>query len=230
MLLVVGGIKGGSGKTTLATNLAICRYYSKKNVLLLDADEQKSSLDWDNQRKVHLAQLLVEGCSGKEVHRRLKAELKEKWFDDIIVDTGGRDTTSQRAALVLCDVFLVPFRPRSLDVWTVKDLKKMIAEIMQVNENFRIVAVLNQCSPRSKDTEESRQILIDEGLECLEMEIGYRKAFSDACSEGLGVIEHEIADEKSVSEILNLHDSVYKADMLQTFNNSGKDIWQLVAK
>ena len=32
MIIVVGGIKGGSGKTTIATNIAIMRSYEKPNI------------------------------------------------------------------------------------------------------------------------------------------------------------------------------------------------------
>ena len=51
MILVVGGIKGGSGKTTLATNLAVLRSLYGYKVLLVDADEQKSVSDWMEQRE-----------------------------------------------------------------------------------------------------------------------------------------------------------------------------------
>jgi chromosome partitioning protein len=37
-------------------------------------------------------------------------------YQDIVIDTGGRDTTSQRAALAIADLAIVPFKPRSLDV------------------------------------------------------------------------------------------------------------------
>ena len=49
MITVIGGIKGGSGKTTLATNLSVMRSAHTK-VLLVDADEQKSASDWSQQR------------------------------------------------------------------------------------------------------------------------------------------------------------------------------------
>ena len=35
-IIVVGGIKDGSGKTTIATNIAIMKGYEKPNILLAD--------------------------------------------------------------------------------------------------------------------------------------------------------------------------------------------------
>ena len=109
MIIVVGGIKGGSGKTTLATNLAVMRAKDYK-VLLVDADEQKSAWDWSQQRDSLTNRLnvsFVTVCmSGKCIYNNL-TKLKED-YDDIIVDTGGRDTTSQRAALCVADTLLLP--------------------------------------------------------------------------------------------------------------------------
>jgi chromosome partitioning protein len=51
MIIVVGGIKGGSGKTTLATNLTVMRAREGKKVLLVDAGEQRSASDWADQRE-----------------------------------------------------------------------------------------------------------------------------------------------------------------------------------
>jgi chromosome partitioning protein len=229
MLLVVGGIKGGSGKTTIATNLAICRAFNGSNVLLLDADEQQSSYEWDRQRAVHLSSLNVESYTGKDLHKEIEAH-DDGHYDDIIIDTGGRDTTSQRAALVMCDAFLAPLRPRSLDIWTVVALRNLNAEILEVNPHFRAMAVLNQCDPRGSDSKTARVIIEETGIECLKTEIGSRKAFPNATSEGKGVIEIDGADRKSIREILSLHDDIYMGDMLHTLNNNENYIWELLGR
>lgn len=43
MIITVGGIKGGSGKTTVATNLAVIRANDGRDVLLIDADDQETA-------------------------------------------------------------------------------------------------------------------------------------------------------------------------------------------
>ena len=45
MIVVVGGIKGGSGKTTVATHLAILCAQAGHDVLLIDADDQETATD-----------------------------------------------------------------------------------------------------------------------------------------------------------------------------------------
>lgn len=51
MILVVGGTKGGSGKTLLATNLTVIRAQSGQDVLLIDADDQASATLFTRQRE-----------------------------------------------------------------------------------------------------------------------------------------------------------------------------------
>src|SRR5258706_808 len=51
MIVVVGGTKGGSGKTLLATSLTVLRAAAGQDVLLIDADEQGSAMDFTRQRQ-----------------------------------------------------------------------------------------------------------------------------------------------------------------------------------
>ena len=93
MLLVIGGIKGGSGKTTIATNLCQMRAKDGYKVLLVDADEQKSSYEWSLQRDNAGLGFSIIGCSsrpfvtvcmsGKSVYSNLIKMRSDS--DDIIV-------------------------------------------------------------------------------------------------------------------------------------------------
>ncbi len=224
MIVVVGGLKGGVGKTTIASNLAVCRALLGNPVVLIDADDQLSCVDWGVMRKTQPSIMVLEDRE-RDFYKRLAVFKKTKPDYDVIVDVGGRDTDIQRSALCGCDVFITPFRPRSLDLWTLTALKRLLPEIRTINPNMRVQAVLNQCEPRGSDRQTARHIIEDAKIECIPTELGYRKAFSDACSFGLGVLEWDGSDEKSIREILSLHDDIYKGNMLDTFNIDGRNIW-----
>lgn len=210
MILVCGGIKGGSGKTTLATNLAVMRSLDSKKVLLVDADEQKSSSDWVDQReamKIETSWTTVQ-LSGKAIHSQL-IRFKQD-YDDIIVDVGGRDTTSQRSALTVADVFLIPFKPRSLDIWTIGAVKNMISEVMTVNPKLKCLSIINQGDSRGTDNEDAREILKEcPDICCFDLTIGHRKAFSNAAAQGLGVYELQL-EKKAKEELKNLYCAIYQ--------------------
>jgi len=210
MIIVVGGIKGGSGKTTIATNLAVMRSNCKK-VLLVDADEQRSAWDWSQERDTQEPDLLnghfsTVCMSGKSVYSNLR-RLKQD-YDDIIVDTGGRDTTSQRSALCVADKFILPFKPSSIDIWTLVPIKQIINECL--NEKLKCYGIISQADAVGKDNKEALEILTEfDCIKTLNTTIGNRKAFRNAAAEGLGVCELFPQDKKASEEMKNLYDLIY---------------------
>lgn len=209
MIVVVGGIKGGSGKTTIATNLTVTRSYFYKT-LLVDADEQKSATDWVEQRSqldIPIRWTTIQ-LAGKHIYHEI-SKMKED-YQDIIIDVGGRDTTSQRAALTVADVFLIPFKPRSLDIWTLGLVKTLVNEISMVNPKLKAFALINMADPRGSDNIDAKEVISEiQEIQCLKTTIGNRKSFANAASEGLGVSEMEDIDVKAYREIKDLHDEIY---------------------
>jgi chromosome partitioning protein len=107
-ILVVGGTKGGIGKSTLAANLAVLAARARQDVLLIDADPQETTATWAAARAdqpTELAPVTTVTIIGKQIREELK-RLAGK-YQIIIVDAGARDTTTQRAAL---SVFLPAVR------------------------------------------------------------------------------------------------------------------------
>jgi len=210
MKLVVGGVKGGTGKTTISTNLAVMRASMGKKVLLVDGDEQKSTSIWANQRDVLGIKTTwsTVPLAGKDIFYQVPRMQHD--YDDIIIDVGGRETRSLRAAVSIADIFLVPFKPRSLDIWTLGDVKSVIAEMRPANPNLIVYAVINQADSKGSDNEGTLSILQEcEEIKCLPITIGSRKAFANAASDGLGVTEMKNPDRKAVLEIQMLHDMIY---------------------
>src|SRR3954471_12693540 len=160
MIVVVGGIKGGSGKTTVATNLAVIRAAAGGDVLLIDADDQETASDFTiirKQRQPDAPSYTSIKLTGAAV-RNETLRLCEK-YQDIIIDTGGRDTTSQRAALTVADMLLVPFVPRSFDVWTLDKVSELVSEIRTVNAAMRAYVFLSRADARGQDNSAGAEIL-----------------------------------------------------------------------
>ncbi|WP_303312659.1 AAA family ATPase [Hymenobacter sp. BT730] len=213
MIYTVGGIKGGSGKTTIATNLTVYLLQQGRDVILIDADDQESSTDFTSFRHQTLTGDLgytTVKVTGRELNAQVQ-RLASK-CDDIVIDTGGRDTVSQRSALTISHVYLVPFAPRSLDIWTLRKVENLIAEVAPFNPQLRSLTFINKADPRGTYREEAAELLRgSEYLQFLEASVGNRISFANAAASGLGVLEMKPADEKAVAEIKELCASVQNA-------------------
>lgn len=206
MILVIGGIKGGSGKTTVATNLTVMLASQGRDVLLIDADDQETASDFTilrNDRHPEGAGFTTIKLTGAAV-RTQTTRLAEK-YQDIVIDTGGRDTTSQRAALSVADVLLVPFVPRSFDIWTLEKVSELITEMRTANPDLKAYVFINRADPVGRDNDEAAEALRDtEVLEFIDTPIGTRKAFGNAAAQGLSVTEIKPQDMKASAEIETL--------------------------
>jgi chromosome partitioning protein len=216
MIILSGGIKGGSGKTTVATNLAILCALADRDVLLVDADDQESASDFTllrNERRPEGAGYTSIKLSGKAVRTEL-LRLAPK-YDDVVIDTGGRDTSSQRAALSVADVLLVPFVPRSFDVWTLEKVAELVEEMRQVNASLRAFTFLNRADPRGHDNLDAAEVLQEApALAFIDTPLGSRKAFSNAAAQGLAVTELRPADPKASEEMMTLFRYLFDTDVV----------------
>lgn len=209
MVYTIGGIKGGSGKTTLSTNLAILLAQSGRDVLLIDADAQGSSADFSQMRSDNMGDIGYTAIqlNGAAVRTEV-AKLRSK-YQDIVIDAGGRDTTSQRAALVVSDVFVAPFIPSSFDMWTLEPVIDMVEEMSPANPSLQAFAVLNGVDAQGSEGEEAKEYINETNvLKLLDTPLGRRKAFRKAASQGLSVVEFKPADQKAIKEIKALFDAL----------------------
>src|SRR5262249_54255306 len=131
-------------------------------------------------------------------------------YQDIIIDTGGRDTTSQRAALTIADQLLVPFVPRSFDVWTLEKVGSLVEEMLPANPKLKAYTFLNRADSRGQDNDEAMTVLKDSpALSFIDMPLGTRKAFSNAAAAGLAVTELKPPDPKATEEMMMLYRYIF---------------------
>lgn len=209
MILAVGNVKGGVGKTTLAVNLTIALTRSGRDVLLIDGDEQATAIAFTELRttqkngKPGYTAVSLQGGAIRTQVRQLAAK-----YSDIVIDVGGRDTGSLRAALTVADVVLVPVQPRSFDLWGVDQTADLVKEAREINERLRAISVINAADPQGKDNEAAAEALREvDGMELAPGFIVRRKAFPNAAAAGLSVLEHD--DPKAIEELNRLTEVLF---------------------
>jgi chromosome partitioning protein len=205
MILLVGGEKGGTGKTTLSTNLAALRAAAGRSVLLVDTDKQGSSGAWAGLRVEAEGDLPAVPCVqlfGKTVAHQLR-DLAPR-YDDLIVDAGGRDSVELRSAMVAADRLLVPIQASQFDVWTLEQMDALVEQAGALNPGLEARLVINRASPhpRVREADEARELLADfPNLAFGGVVIRDRIAYRRAAGEGLAVAEMPEPDPKAVAEI-----------------------------
>jgi chromosome partitioning protein len=210
MIYTIGGIKGGSGKTTIATNLVVLLASQKRDVLLVDADDQESASDFTAFRNQTLGGVLdytAVKITGSDLNGQVK-RLAEK-YDDVIIDVGGRDTVSQRSALTVSDVAVFPFVARSFDIWTLNKVNALLNEVLPFNPKIKCFTFINKADARGTQKEDAADLLKNsDKLIFLDNTIGNRIAFGNAAAEGIGVIELKPEDTKATAEVYSLFEAI----------------------
>ena len=162
MIVLIGGEKGGTGKTTLATNLAALRALSGRDVLIVDTDKQGSASYWAASRDENGVRPRI-ACLQK-FGKGLATELRDlsERYEDIIVDAGGRDSTELRAAMVAADRLFVPLQASQFDVWTLARMNELVGQAQSINNRLRAAIVINRASPNPavREAEDLTDLLI----------------------------------------------------------------------
>jgi chromosome partitioning protein len=209
MIVAILGEKGGTGKTTLATNLAGMRAADGRDVLLLDADRQGSASYWAEKRgAAHPDFPAVQSVQkfGDGLMRAVR-DMAQR-YSDILIDAGAGDSREVESALRVADVALIPVQPAGLDVWTLGLMDDRVGEALTINKGLQGYVVLNRASPNPKDhdADEARQAI--EGCAHLRLAPGLicdRVAVKRAAPAGVTVLEYTPVDTKAISELQQLY-------------------------
>lgn len=189
--------KGGSGKTTLATALAVAAQTDGKSVAIIDLDPQATACKWGDRRN---ADPVIISIQPARLANAL-ATARDNQADLVIIDTPPRAADAAMAAAQSADLILIPCRPTINDLETILTTKSLIGG---AGGAARIAVILNAVPPQGTHRQQAEDAIRDMGLPVYPVAFGHRAAFVNAAVIGKSAAEIDPSG-KAADEIKHLY-------------------------
>ena len=185
MIITVAHQKGGVGKSTVATNLAV-----EMGLPIVDLDSQHSCYLFSLLRKEEHEKSLQVFIP--ETPEEIKEILENMAYDKVIIDSGGYDNDLNRFALLISDVVITPVSPSQIEVFGLLKFAEIVEEAKKYNSSLKVHVLVNNADPRSSGENRKLQQFIEENsnFELLKTKLHRRADYRRAYSEGVSVCEY----------------------------------------
>ncbi len=206
MIVSVTSLKGGVGKSTLSTNLAVCFAHMGYKVAIVDTDTNMSSVHWSGLRGDEKPSVAVFGITDSDALRKNVKKLQDD-YELVIID--GKPTISKLVStiIMLGDVVLIPLKPSGLDIWATEQFLEKYEQAKTLKD-VKAFFVLNEYDPTLNLSKETKEALKDLEIPTLETTLKSRVSYKEAIVVGEGVYEYQ--DKKAKKEIRDLTEEVLK--------------------
>lgn len=210
MIVLLGGEKGGTGKSTVAVNVAVYLARAGTDVILVDTDPQRTASQWVARRNKHQPKAPKIHCAEKTggVYDTVK-DLATR-YDQVIVDAGGRDSEELRSAMVAADILYCPLKASQPDLETSVHMNTLVKMAKAMNRDLqsRLLISMAPTNPVINESDQARELLQElPQFELSNAIVRERKVFRDAMAEGLGILE--LNNPKASDEINMLGQEIY---------------------
>lgn len=197
MIISVLSQKGGSGKTTISTNLAAALAQAGKNVVLVDSDEQGSARDWAAASDTPEVEVIALDRPG------MLASVKRLSADFVVIDGSAKLDKMAAETVKISDLVLMPIQPSPYDVWASADLIDLVKQRIEISDNaLQAAFVVSRAIPNTTLSKEVLDVLNEHGLPVL-TGTTQKTAYSAAAAVGKSVLTYEKTG-KAAKEIIAL--------------------------
>ena len=189
MLTVVGNLKVGTGKSTVAFNLAVWLAHDKAGVKAFDLDPQCTLVDVNEVRTEDGYEPSFEVSTDLAELEAMAKDNKRK--QSIIVDMSATNMFAMEKAISLADRILIPIQPSQADIWSTQRFLKIVNNNIN-KKKTEVLGFLNRADTHIgvRETDEAEQALqMMQGIKPLGVRLYQRTAYRRSFSEGLGVFE-----------------------------------------
>ena len=190
--------KGGTGKSTVATNLATALHRQGQRVVLLDCDPQGTARDWRDASPVGADLPPVLGVDRPQM---LASSLNGINAEIAIIDSPAKAESMSAAIVRVSHVALLVIQPSGADLWASGAAVKLIEAKRDMGGEINAAFLVNRTSGATKLSKlvKSGEWNTYEGIDKLDASIGNRAVFATAMTDGLSVLDY--ADAKAKEEI-----------------------------
>jgi chromosome partitioning protein len=203
-VLAVLNQKGGSGKTTIATNLARAFQLEGLDVLLVDSDPQGSARDWAASREDQ--PVPVVGIDRPTISRDLKRIANT---DLVIIDGAPQAADLAASAIKAATAILIPVQPSPYDIWAASELVDLVHQRKELMDGELPAAfVIARAITGTRLGEEVTEALEPYGLPVLETRIHQRVIYPGSAASGLSVYEAGADARPAVAEMKALANEI----------------------
>jgi chromosome partitioning protein len=206
MITVLGSLKGGAGKSTVAFNLAVWLAMAEQDLMVLDIDPQATLTDVVEVRDEEAFMPSISVASTEALDDSLRG-----FSGEVVIDVGTSDIEAMRRAIALADRVVVPAQPSQADIWSTQRFLRMVDEVADGGRRPRVYGFLNRADthPAITETEEAAAALVAmPGIDYLKRRLYQRTLFRRSFSEGLAVFEMDPRN-KGSRELIALAASLY---------------------
>jgi chromosome partitioning protein len=205
MVIAVTNLKGGVGKTTIATNIAVSLAHQNYDVCIVDTDlGQQSSMEWSGNRSEDLKPIPVFGINAKQLNKEVD-ELKKRYSIVIIDGTPHLSELADRTILA-SDILLIPLTPSVYDFRGFEGFLQRFEQIKHVKvasgSSTEAYVILNRVVPNTNVSKDINEAVEAYQIQMFKTRLVSRISYVDTASEGKGVVEYK--DKKAKEEMEEL--------------------------